>query len=562
MGNTDEILKDIVARLERIESRLGLTRAEDALVFANDVEKAKTADENNPFMTTVSSDTGDVFPEEGSASAPLSFEVPSVARVLGVGGSLALVSAGVYIVKLCIDSGWLTPERQVILVALAGLGLLFSSFFFPKIDQKYASSMSVCGLILNYVAIGGAADYYHLIAPGMAMALIMAVTVLGLYVSQALNSVMLAYVGAVAIYSAPFSFEKAFSSDFNMALFCLLWGVIFCLQAIMLKRRSVYLAALYLGLWNFHMSRQGIPSSAVVFFQFAQLIIFGIGMLGFSVRHKTVMTTRETYAHLPAIVLYYALQADVARSIRPGYEFLLPALSIAIVFLFFRLAERLLKGQSEGGALMVSTLAGILVFHAYNAAPGITEQIQCYVGLCILPIFALAHAAKFPFKKFWPLPAALGLIAVNAAPFALISERVPSWVPLVYAAEIYAAFVALRQIPQRQSAMLVVLYIGHIYSMIALYKAINHEIKTSVVWGLLAVGWFIYARFIKSPKVAQAALILYSAAGFKLIVLDLGDSEPVVKIFALIIVGAAFFLGGWIYQRIVREQITKSNAAA
>jgi uncharacterized membrane protein len=562
MGSTEETLKDIVTRLERIESRLGLTPAEDALVLANDVETAKTERENNPFMTQVQSDGSETFPEESSAPSPASFEVPSVARVLGIGGSLALVSAGVYIIKLCIDSGWLTPERQVILVGLAGLALLFSSFFFPKIDQKYATSISVCGLILNYLAIGGAAEYYHIIGPGMAMAFIMAVTVLGLYVSQALNAVMLAYIGALAIYSAPLSYEKAFSSDFNMALFCLLWGVIFCVQATMLKRRSVYLAALYLGLWNFHMSQEGNPSDAVVFFQFAQLIIFGLGMLGFSFRHKTAMTRGETYAHLPALVLYYILQADVARSIRPGYEFLLPALSIVIVFMFFRLAERLLKGQSEAGALMVSTLAGILVFHAYNAAPGITDQIQCYAGLCILPVLALAHSAKFPFKKFWPLPVALGLIALNAAPFALISERVPSWVPLVYAAEIYAAFVALRQVPQRQSAMLLVLYIGHIYAMVALYEAINHEIKTSVVWGLLAVGWFVYAKFIKSPKVAQAALILYSAAGFKLIVLDLGDSEPVVKIFALITVGAAFFLGGWIYQRIVREQTAKTDVVA
>lgn len=560
MGNSDEALKSIEARLERLERRLGLADADDAQVITADADKPEPS--TNPFLSETRVDSSEVFPEEGSASASTPFEVPSVARVLGIGGSLALVSAGVYIVKLCIDSGWLTPERQVILVALSGLVLLFSSFFFPKIDQKYATSISVCGLILNYVAIGGAGEYYHMIGPGMAMALIMAVTVLGLYVSQALNALMLAYVGALAIYSAPFSFEKAFSSDFNMALFCLLWGVIFCLQAIMLKRRSVYLAALYLGLWNFHMTREGNPSDAVVFFQFAQLIIFGLGMLGFSFRHKTAMTRGETYAHLPAIVLYYILQADVARSIRPGYEFLLPALSIIIVFIFFRLAERLLKGQSEAGALMVSTLAGILLLHAYNAAPGITDQIQCYIGLCILPIFALAHSAQFPFKKFWPLPAALGLIALNAAPFALISERVPNWVSLVFAAEIYAAFVGLRQMPQRQSAMLLVLYVGHIYSMISLYKAINHEIKTSVVWGLLAVGWFVYAKFIKSPKVAQAALILYSAAGFKLIVLDLGDSEPVVKIFALIIVGAAFFIGGWIYQRIVREQAANTDVTA
>lgn len=562
MGNADETLKDIVARLERIESRLGLSHGEVQGVVASDVDGAKAETAYNPFMTQVPTDGSEVFQEEGSASASAPFEVPSVARVLGIGGSLALVSAGVYIVKLCIDSGWLTPERQIILVALAGLALLFSSFFFPKIDQKYATSMSVCGLMLNYVAIGGAAEYYHLIGPGMAMALIMAVTVLGLYVSQALNSVMLAYVGALAIYSAPLSYEKAFSSDFNMALFCVFWGVIFCVQAIVLKSRSVYLAALYLGLSSFHITREGNPSDAVLFFQFAQLVVFGSGMLAFLFRHKTAMTTGETYAHLPAIILYYILQADVARSIRPGYEFLLPALSIVIVFMFFRLAERLLKGQSEAGALMVSTLAGILVFHAYNAAPGITDQIQCYAGLCILPIFALAHAARFPFKKFWPLPAALGLIAINAAPLALISEQVPSWASLLFVAEIYAVFVALRQIPERQSAMLFLLYVGHIYSMIALYRAINHEIKTSVVWGLIAVGWFVYAKLIKSPKVAQAALILYSAAGFKLIVLDLGDSEPVVKILALIIVGAAFFLGGWIYQRIVREQTTKTDAAA
>ena len=44
--------------------------------------------------------------------------------ILGWGGALALVLAAAYLIRLAIDTGWLTPVRQVGLAAIAGLALI------------------------------------------------------------------------------------------------------------------------------------------------------------------------------------------------------------------------------------------------------------------------------------------------------------------------------------------------------------------------------------------------------------------------------------------------------
>ena len=206
MKDLNQTLEDIIDRLERIESALGLKALTGQPTDA--VGDTAIAEGDNPFLAGDtdggSQNAGERKPSLSAATA----DVPSIARVLGLGGGLALVSAGGYVIKLCIDSGWLTPERQVMMVAIAGIALMFSGFFFPKIDRKYSTALPVTGLILNYLAIAGGCSYYHLINEGLAVALVMGATVLGLFISQTFNSVVLSYLAIVGIYSAPVAFKS------------------------------------------------------------------------------------------------------------------------------------------------------------------------------------------------------------------------------------------------------------------------------------------------------------------------------------------------------------------
>src|SRR3990172_5842303 len=48
----------------------------------------------------------------------------SVTTLLGWAGVTAMVLAAAYLISLAIDSGWLTPIRQIGLAVLSGLGLI------------------------------------------------------------------------------------------------------------------------------------------------------------------------------------------------------------------------------------------------------------------------------------------------------------------------------------------------------------------------------------------------------------------------------------------------------
>ena len=48
----------------------------------------------------------------------------AVTQILGWSGAAALVLAAIYFIRLAVDAGWLTPERQVGLAALSGIGMI------------------------------------------------------------------------------------------------------------------------------------------------------------------------------------------------------------------------------------------------------------------------------------------------------------------------------------------------------------------------------------------------------------------------------------------------------
>src|SRR5215471_10324023 len=72
-------------------------------------------------------------PRRGDESRPA-----LATSILGWGGALALVLAAAYLIRLAIDTGWLTPLRQVGLAAIAGLALIGAGFALRATSRAYA----------------------------------------------------------------------------------------------------------------------------------------------------------------------------------------------------------------------------------------------------------------------------------------------------------------------------------------------------------------------------------------------------------------------------------------
>ncbi len=66
-------------------------------------------------------------------------------------GMLFFVLAASFFIKLAIDSGWLTPERQLVGAFLFGLGLIGFGIHLKSKDSSYASFLPGAGVVIGLV---------------------------------------------------------------------------------------------------------------------------------------------------------------------------------------------------------------------------------------------------------------------------------------------------------------------------------------------------------------------------------------------------------------------------
>lgn len=103
-------------------------------------------------------------------------------------GGLALVVGGIFLVRLSIDAGWLTPAIRTVLAALFALVLLIGSEAARRIsatrdDPRIAQVLAGAGIASAYATLYLAAALYHLIGPALGFAIMLGVTALGLFLA-------------------------------------------------------------------------------------------------------------------------------------------------------------------------------------------------------------------------------------------------------------------------------------------------------------------------------------------------------------------------------------------
>lgn len=160
--NQEAQLTQIEERLSNIESKLGLTKVASKPANLTPTNNETTREEE---------------------------KVSSVTSILGWSGASALVLAAVYLIRLAIDSGWLTPERQVGLAVLGGLILIGAGLALRHVNRHYAALLPAGGIVTLFLSIYGAHAYYGLVSPQAAATCIVMVCALSLWLEGVLNFV-------------------------------------------------------------------------------------------------------------------------------------------------------------------------------------------------------------------------------------------------------------------------------------------------------------------------------------------------------------------------------------
>jgi len=497
-----------------------------------------------------------------TAPAPKPFPVT---ELLGWGGVAALVLAAAYLVKLGIDLGWLTPSRQVLLAALGGLVLIGTGVALRRADRQYASLLPAGGIAILFLASYGAHLYYRLIPFGAALAAVILICLVSLWLCHYFQSELYAFFAVAGSYSAPLLLDGLRTGVGELALYYLAWSLLFCAFGIWFGRRGIYLMAAYLSLIGFDVvwytqwrSQPRPPWMAALIFQSLQGVIFAVCTTLFSLIRKHPLDRTAAWAHLPPLLLFYVLEYALLNRYLPEWAPWVAILSAAVIAGLYWLARSEFGGVLSGGRFLLSVYVAVVLFHA-GYLEALPDEWQPWAGLAA----GAAMAAWLVAQRIDPygqgaILAALGLIFVinlmrAALDFNLDRVAGGAWLALAYAIELYVGYALARRGGLQRLVRGALVYSGHLSAMAAAVNLFDSRLTVSCCWAILAVACLGLALHLGDRLLAQSSLLVFAFSGIKVLIYDLAGAAPLVRIGSLVVLGISLYVGGWLYRKIPAE---------
>ncbi len=552
--STDDRLDAIEARLARLERVIGETQPSAAAAQPHSEQPGREQEAADPWAAF---ETQRPPRKDGARkSAPASLPIT---QILGWTGATAIVLAMAYLIRLALDTGWLTPERQLALAVITGFALIGTGLWLRAADRVYASLLPAGGLVILFLSIYGAHLYYRFIEVQAAAGLVLLTCVAALWLGRLFASELYALFAVLGSYSAPFLLPALYGSVMDLVVYFSAWSAAFCAYSVWIGNRRPYLLAAYLALLGFnYLWRDMAPTEwvAAFAFQVIQFAIFLGGAASFSIVRMRPMVQAEALAHLPLLLIFYALQYELLDAHLPAFAPWIALASAAILLLAYGVARQLMGLPLESGATLVGAYAALAIFHAgyMELVPG---EFEPWVALLLLPAIGVYVRSRGRDAGIgWPVQALVGVIfTLNYLRVVALTDidDVPghNLLALLYAAELYVAYYLTRRISSLYAFSVPSLYVGHVAMLGAAVQIFDDRLAVSLAWGAVALACLALAFRLKDTTLGKSSLIVFAASAVKVFIFDLSEAAPLVRIGSLLIVGATLYIGGWMYKRVV-----------
>ncbi len=536
----EKTLKSIEKRLTRIESELGIDKASMAAAKAA-AKPAKT--------TAKQSAVGQIhLPELGSE------------KWLAIVATICFVFAGAFIIKLSIDSGWLTPSRQMGLAGLFGVGLIAAGFTFMRADRPYASFLPAAGIIVLYLTSFATHRLHHLLTFESALLLtgVISLFCIGLY--RKIQHDIYAIAAATGAYLAIFILAKRADVEFVL-FYALLCSVGFSVISVWIETRIVTIISAYLAiLVTFLYGDENINPATTAIFMALNFGVLSLGTYLFSYHRQRPLSGDEAWGFLPVLLLFYFAEYALLSQAIPVYA---PWLSLGfagfILGLYFS-AKRFFNAPLEsGGAItlfvtLVCTHAVYIELLPPNARP----------WLLVLSLFAAAFLIRRPkasalnSNAFIPLFALFMILIVEY--FMVLCNLLVGWHDhdLIIATAAILGFwlVILRAgnenvLLRSYSGAEVLLIAAHLLAISGLYR-LNVDVGSLAVsasWLGYAVAVMGFAYYRKDPLMLRSAIIILGVAAAKALLYDAANAATIIRIACLFLTGCVLYGCGFLIRR-------------
>lgn len=544
MATLEDVLKDFDQRLRSIEERLDRLDGSPP-----PVKPAPLPQPTRPPSP---------IPPPPAAAKESKAETTSLFGIIGI---IFVILASVFFVKLTIDSGWLTPTRQILLASLFGASCLLLPHFVEKLRDAYGSLLSGAGVVVLHLTWFAAYQVHQLLEADVALVVASLVGIVSVLLNSRLAQKSFVLVAIAGTYlAAPIVGFTAVQFS-TIAGFLLVWNISFSALGLALFRRDLlilaaYFAALMVGIISVDMVRTN-PEMAQLFLihQGMQFAVFALAMTAFSLLHREEMSSEEAWWLCPLLLLVYANIQYLVRTISPEAA---PWLGLAfggVVLLLYSVASRQF-GRELASAPSLFTFASLVLFHSLylELTP---DNWKPLVSLGIAGTLALISDRVKGSAWAWPCFVALGVVAYGAA-LSIggdLGERELTTYGFLYGflALAFALFKE-KNFSARGSTFPLLLGFAHIEVMLALYRlsrlvSFGGALFVSVTWGLYALAVLGFSMQKKDRTLGNSAILILIAVCLKGTFYDLWNTSSLVRVLSLLFAGLVLYACGWIFQR-------------
>jgi len=546
-------MTDYDDRLRRIEERLGAIEARLAIP-----QSAPPPPPPRPVSTPLPA-SGRPLPT-GTRPEPSSGMSISATTVLGWGGVAALVLATAYLIRLAIDSGWLTPVRQVGMAGIFGVGLITTGLFLKDSYRRYGSLLPAGGIAVLFLTVYGAHLYHKLIGPVPAAVGIIAICLGALALREHYKTELYTFFAVVGSFTGPYFLHALAARPLDLMIYFAAWDLLFCGYALRAGWRSVYLLSAYLAFTVFDATWRTAEHTDWMWaagFQAFQFLLFSAATIVYSLKHRSPLKEHEAVLHLPPLLFFYAMEYGILDRHIPETAPWLALISVAVLVLGYLIARSRLGDDARAGEQIVATYTAIVLLHA-----GYIELLPdgwgAFTGVIITAVFALVALKESSWlRRFWPISVAAAIVAFLGyarLTTGLDLDDVIAWRALIpiYAAILYAAYWMLRSRETAPITVFACLYFGHLIVMAGAVHFTESRFVISVVWGLLAVAALIISMTTGDRRLGRSSLLVFAAFAAKVLLFDLSGTAPLMRIGCLVVLGVTMYVGGLLYQKIDR----------
>lgn len=539
---------EIEQKLKSIEQRLSLLEKSDNKPHAKK-ESVVIPSEIRPKIPT---------PANSSATT-LSASLEKPGNWLGIIAVICFVLAAGFIIKLSIESGWLTPIRQLGLVVILGLSLIGAGFSLLKSDREYASFLPAAGIVALYLSAFASHRFYDLFSFEISLSAVTFVSGLCIWLYLKIEHNIYAFTAAVGSYVAPV--VLGLNTDANFALFYfILCSIAFTTISVWLESRlltliSAYLAILMTGWLGQNLNSDGL----VVTFLALHFLIFAFGLYIYTILNKKPLTENESYLLMPVLLIFYATGYYFFNRFQPG---LAPWISLVLAFVTLSLylaARKKFPDQVLNSTPIIFSFITLVGLHSVYLEL-IPSDFRPWLFVIILGVFTF-----FPFNfsatkgTAFRIPIlALGLIAVIeyiSMVAKLITRPDSQNLPVVMTSFVLLWVVQIFKTERLKSVpeyALLILISSHLLAVLGCYQIFSSagSLAVSASWLFYAIAVMCFAFFGKDKIMAKSALLVLALAAVKALLYDTSSAETIVRILCLLLTGLVLYVSGFLIRRI------------